>query len=336
MTILKRQSFIRDTGLTDDESYQEYLKKARPPQMTEEWYREKFKNIKNQKMKQIYILIILLLFSTSLMSQDTLNVIDKGSTDLISKAFYKIFGRSDDIEQIVGDAVGFSNGKDFNVITELKFVDNNGKSRNIKVTIETKNTWSLVYKVQYSIDGALSEYREFKDENPQWINAGIPDDRILISVFTLATSTNTNNTVMQFRVICVLERLDKKEVAPNITVSPQITMRPCTLIEKKINLNEDVIHYGFNFCAIKTFFIGKDGQTHSLRIETDNIEKKLPSTNICRLYFDYKLIAEVNQPYKKNNDNIQFTTPTSEGILEVLIQYKRLGPTKDVKVTLIN
>lgn len=34
--ILKRLSFQRDTGLKDDESYQDYLMRARPPNATEQ------------------------------------------------------------------------------------------------------------------------------------------------------------------------------------------------------------------------------------------------------------------------------------------------------------
>lgn len=44
MAILKRKSFQRETGLMDEESYQEYLKKARPLTPSER-YEKDVKNI---------------------------------------------------------------------------------------------------------------------------------------------------------------------------------------------------------------------------------------------------------------------------------------------------
>lgn len=45
MAILKRASFQRQTGLMDEESYQEYLKRARPMSESERYEKERGREI---------------------------------------------------------------------------------------------------------------------------------------------------------------------------------------------------------------------------------------------------------------------------------------------------
>jgi len=51
MSILKRMYYIRDTGKTDNESYQKYLKRTRPLTASESYEKDKMKNEKKNEKK---------------------------------------------------------------------------------------------------------------------------------------------------------------------------------------------------------------------------------------------------------------------------------------------
>jgi hypothetical protein len=273
------------------------------------------------------------------------------NTDLFSRAVDKLFKGSNNPHRITGDVIKstdeIGNFEKADLITEYEFIDKNSKPRHLKVDAVLKKGMFQTLQVKYFLDGNLLETRETgkMDENAdrmQWINSAIPDDRVLVSIFTQPAHINANNTVMSYWLICILNRLDNKKVDPKELElikenAAKNTIRPSVLIEKKIDLSNDVICSNLNFFTNNAYFLGKDNDVHHLSVETDHDCTTKVWLNTCRIFIDGQLIKEVNQSFKKNNDAIKFNFLSKQGnSFDVTVNFQRLKGSKDVSVVILD
>jgi hypothetical protein len=190
------------------------------------------------------------------------------------------------------------------------FNDKNDNYHELKLLIDKKVG---VFKPDkfactYYIDKKIITQKENNGLDIQWIDPFIKDERILITAYTQVIHRNSNGTVMSYCLVGMLNRLD---FHPNDSLNVQKIKNSQTteatdtkvLIDKTIDLSEELPSKECPFLRFEKFFLGKDNEVHILRLETEN---NFP-TLTCRVFFDGKLIkVESTDKYlKKALINIQ-------------------------------
>jgi hypothetical protein len=242
----------------------------------------------------------------------------------------KLFGNSSS-KRFTSAVVEVSDETDKATEIEAKysFNDKQGQYREIRLVYQRQKGFYHYMKAELYIDNQLVETRdggsgeEKYKKDWQWINTTIPNERILVTTDLIGTRFSSNGTMLTFRLMAALDRLDgpvnDTEETQKLKTAIATVGNSAVLIEESIK-ESDIIGT-MKFLKSETFFQGKDGVIHQLRIESDYVVPVLSA----RVFIDNKLIKEGSSDAKKNATVPLLVHTESGDQLEITVKHEGGG-----------